>query len=69
MFNLIRINEKSKFVVVFIFIANLNDCFDNKKIAKFFDYKKNNHVIDLIFDVKLSYKFLYVFSKKKLNVF
>ena len=69
MFNLICINEKSKLVVVFIFIANLNDCFNNKKIAKLFNYKKNDYVIDLIFDIKLLYKPLYAFSKKKLNVF
>ena len=69
MFSLIRINKKSKFVVVFIFIANLSDCFNNKKIAKLFDYEKNDYVIDLIFDVELLYEFFYVFSKKKLSVF
>ena len=69
MFNLIYIDNKLKFVIVFQFIANINNCFDSKKIVKLSNYNKNNYIIDLVFNIESSHNSLYFLLKKKLNVF
>ena len=69
MFNLTRVDNKLKFVIVFQFIVNINNYFNFKKIVKLFKYNKNNYIINFVFHVKLSYNSFYFFSKKKLNMF
>ena len=46
----------------------MNDCFDFDEVFKLFDHEKNDHAINLIFDVVFSFDSLYAFSKKKLRV-
>ena len=42
------------------------NCFNSKNAKMLFIYKNKNHVIDLKFDKKSSYDFLYALLKKKL---
>ena len=42
------------------------DCFDSKNAEMLFIHKNENHVIDLKFNKKSSYDFLYALSKKEL---
>ena len=42
--------------------------FDSKNAKMLFTHKNENHVINLKFDKKSSYNFLYMFSEKKLQV-
>ena len=44
------------------------NCFDSKNAEMLFIHENENHVIDLKFDKKSSYDFLYAFSKKKFQV-
>ena len=41
------------------------NCFDSKNAEMFFTHKNENYVIDLKFDKKSLYEFLYALSKKK----
>ena len=42
------------------------NCFDLKNAEMLFIYENENYVINLKFDKKSSYDFLYAFSEKKL---
>ena len=42
------------------------NCFNSKNAKILFTHKNENHVINLKFDKKLSYNFLYALSEKKL---
>ena len=66
--NLNNFDEKSKFVVLSQLIKNINNCFNFDKVFKLLNYKKNNYVINLIFNVEFFFDFLYVFFEKKLHV-
>ena len=41
------------------------NCFDSKNAKMFFTYKNENYVINLKFDKKSSYDFLYALLKKE----
>ena len=49
-------------------LKSYENCFDLKNAKMFFTYENKNHVIDLKFDKKSSYDFLYVLSKKELQI-
>ena len=63
-YNLNNVINNSKFVVIFKFLKNMNDCFDSQKNFKLLKHEKNDYAIDLMFDIKSSIEFLYAFSKK-----
>ena len=44
------------------------NCFNSKNAEMLFTHKNENHVIDLKFDKKSSYDFLYALSEKKFQV-
>ena len=41
------------------------NCFNSKNAKMFFTHENENHVINLKFDKKSSYDFLYAFSEKE----
>ena len=67
MYNLNNFNEKSKFVVMSQLIKNINNCFDFDKIFKLLNYKKNDYVINLIFNVEFFFRFFIRFFRKKIT--
>ena len=62
------VTKAQKFVVISKSFENMSDYFDFQKIFKLSKHDENNHAIDLIFEIKSSFEFLYAFSKKKLTV-
>ena len=51
-------------ILLFKFKSYKN-CFDSKNAEMLFTHENENHVINLKFDKKLSYDFLYALLKKK----
>ena len=49
-------------------LKSYENCFDFKNAKTFFEHENKNHVIDLIFGAKLSYKLLYILSEIELDV-
>ena len=50
------------------FLKNYENCFDFKNAKTLFKHENENHVINLIFDAKSSYKSFYTFFEIELNV-
>ena len=50
------------------FLKSYENCFDLKNAEIFLEHENKNHVIDLMFGAKLSYKSLYILSKTEFNV-
>ena len=46
-------------------LKSYEDCFDSKNAKMLFIHENENYIIDLKFDKKSSYDFLYALSKKK----
>ena len=46
-------------------LKSYENCFDSKNAEMLFTHENENHVINLKFDKKSSYDFLYALSKKK----
>ena len=56
-------------MLMFLFRLKLyKNYFDSKNAEMLFTYENENHVINLEFDKKLSYNFLYALLKKKFQV-
>ena len=49
-------------------LKSYENCFDSKNAEMFFTHENENHVINLKFDKKSSYDFLYALSEKKLQI-
>ena len=47
-------------------VKSYENCFDSKNTEMLFTHKNENHVIDLKFNKKSLYDFLYALSEKKL---
>ena len=53
---------------LFELLKSYENCFDFKNAKTLFEYEDEDHVIDLILDVKSSYKLLYIFFEIEFNV-
>ena len=53
---------------LFEFLKNYENCFDSKNAKILFKYENENHVINLIFDAKLSYELFYILFKIEFDV-
>jgi len=70
--NSVSIIVKTIFFSIFqisIEILLYKNCFFKTDISLLLEYNKNNYTIDLQFDTKLLFKFLYILFEKKLAVF
>ena len=53
---------------LFELLKSYKNCFDFKNAKIFFEHENKNHVIDLMFGAKLSYKLLYILFETELDV-
>ena len=53
---------------LFELLKNYENCFDLKNAETLFEHENENHIIDLMFDAKSSYKSLYILFKIELDV-
>ena len=68
MYNTLNIEITSKVRKLLESLKNYKNYFDFKNAKTFFEHENKNHVIDLIFDAKLSYKSFYTLSEIELDV-
>ena len=68
MYSTFDIEKISKICKLFKFLKSYENCFNFKNAKILFEYKDENHVINLIFDAKLLYELFYIFFKIKLDV-
>ena len=65
-YNNFDVNSTQQMLMLLFKLKSYKDCFDSKNAEMLFTHKNENHVINLKFDKKSSYDFLYAFSEKKL---
>ena len=65
MFN---IENTPKVRKLFKLLKIYKNCFDFKNVKTFFEYENKDHVIDLIFDAKLSYEPLYILFETEFDI-
>ena len=68
MCNTFNVENTSKICRLFKFLESYKNCFEFKNTETLFEHEDKNHIIDLIFDVKLLYKLLYIFIKTEFNI-
>ena len=68
MFNIFNIEIASKMHRLFELLKSYKNCFDFKNAKTLFEHENEDHVINFVFDTKLSYELFYTLFKTELDI-